>query len=1137
MSRFVHIRTHSAYSLLEGAIPIPSLVERAVAAGMPALGLTDRNNMFGALEFSEKAANAGLQPLIGVTLSIAMEEEAPGRTPPLRKALPSIVLLARDETGYGNLLSLTSSAYLDRDDSADPFIPLPLLADQAEGLIVLTGGPEGPVDVAVGEGNEALARARLDALREIAGDALYVEVQRHLVDAERRVEPDLLELAYEASLPIVATNQVYFREREDFEAHDALRCIAQGRAVADPDRQQLTPEHFFKSSGDMAAAFADLPEALDATIEIARRCAIRPTTCAPILPRFAGTSVEDEATELRAQAQSGLQARLEAHELAPGLERSDYEERLDYELGVIERMEYPGYFLIVADFIKWAKAQGIPVGPGRGSGAGSVVAWALTVTDLDPLRFDLLFERFLNPDRVSMPDFDIDFCPTGRDAVIGYVREKYGADRVAQIITFGTLQARAVVRDVARVLGMPYGQADKLSKMIPHNPAKPVTLAQAIEAEPRLQDERDSEPDVARLLDISLKLEGLYRHASTHAAGVVIGDRPLVDLVPLYRDPRAALPATQFNMKWVEKAGLVKFDFLGLKTLTVISRAVELLRKQGIAIDIDTLPLDDTKTYDMLSRGETTGIFQLESGGMRTAILGMRPDRFEDIIALVALYRPGPMENIPTYNARKHGQEKPDYIDPKMEPFLRETFGVIVYQEQVMQIAQELAGYSLGEADLLRRAMGKKIQSEMAEQRPRFTSGASERGIPKDKAERIFDLLAKFADYGFNKSHAAAYALVAYQTAYLKANYPIAFFAASMTVDAGNTVKLNDFRQEANRVGIDVLPPCVNRSGVDFDVGEGAIHYALGAIRNVGRHAAEHIVEQRGDRPFCDVWDFASRIDPRIVNKRALESMIMAGCFDGLDGNRARLWKGVDLFLETASKTSDDLTGGQGWLLSSEQAPRPLPEAEAWTSIDQLTKEYEALGSFLSGHPIEAYKAMLDRMNVQTLAEFEENTRNGATAGRVAAVVVGKTERRGRNGNRVGIVMLSDKTAQLECVAFSEVLAENRALLEPGTAVLVAMSTEFDNDLLRARMQSIEKLDDRAKNTQQSLKIFVRDGDPIQAVAGRLQPRGGGYVSIVVLMPDRRGEVELKLPGRYAVTPRSAAAIKTIPGVLDVQYA
>ncbi len=648
---FIHLRVHTAYSLLEGAVRIPDLIKRCDQLDMPAVAVTDTGNLFGALEFSEKVSGAGIQPVIGCTLALDLEVE-PNRGG-VRPPDPTIALFAQNETGYLNLMALTSDAYLGTDGTEQPHVSLEALARHADGLIALTGGPNGPVNRLAVSGQKDAARALTLQLAEAFPGRLYVELQRHGTREEGIAEPVLLDTAFDNDLPIVATNEVFFFDEDDYEAHDALLCVADGTYVMQEDRRRLTPEHRFKTAGEMAALFADLPEAIAATVEIARRCAYRPRTIAPILPRFEGLDgVDGEAEELKRQAEDGLRMRLET--LGAFAPEEDYWKRLEYELGIIHNMGFPGYFLIVADFIKWAKDHNIPVGPGRGSGAGSVVAWALTITDLDPLRFGLLFERFLNPERVSMPDFDVDFCQDRRDEVISYVQEKYGRDRVAQIITFGKLQARAVLRDVGRVLQMPYGQVDRLCKLVPNNPANPVTLGQAIEGEPKLQEARRSEEVVDRLIGMSLKLEGLYRHASTHAAGVVIGDRPLHELVPLYRDPRSDMPVTQFNMKWVEPAGLVKFDFLGLKTLTVIERAVELLRNRGVEVDVGALPLDDKLTYDMLSRGDTVGVFQLESSGMRDILRKMKPDRFEDIIALVALYRPGPMDNIPNiWRARR----------------------------------------------------------------------------------------------------------------------------------------------------------------------------------------------------------------------------------------------------------------------------------------------------------------------------------------------------------------------------------------------------------------------------------------------------------------------------------------------------
>ena len=872
------------------------------------------------------------------------------------------------------------------------------------------------------------------------------------------------------------------------------------------------------------------------------RCSYRPRTGKPILPRFStgeGGADVDEAAELRRQAEEGLTARLAAHGPAPGLTEDEYRKRLDFELSVIERMKYPGYFLIVADFIKWAKAHDIPVGPGRGSGAGSLVAYATTITDLDPLRFGLLFERFLNPERVSMPDFDVDFCQERRDEVIRYVQSRYGQDRVAQIITFGSLLARGVLRDVGRVLQMPYGQVDKLTKLVPQNPANPVTLAQALEGEPRLKAAADEEPVVARLLEISQKLEGLYRHASTHAAGIVIGDRPLEELVPLYRDPKSDMPVTQFNMKWVEPAGLVKFDFLGLKTLTVLKTAVDLLKLRDIQIDLSAIPLDDKTTFEMLGRGETVAVFQVESQGMRKALVEMRADRFEDIIALVALYRPGPMANIPVYCARKHGLEQPDYLHPKLEPVLKETQGVIIYQEQVMQAAQILSGYSLGEADLLRRAMGKKIKAEMDAQRVRFVSGAVERGVSQEKSDEIFDLLAKFADYGFNKSHAAAYALVAYQTGYLKANYPVEFLAASMTLDMSNTDKLSEFRREAQRIGIKVEPPSINRSGVAFEVHDGAIHYALAAIKGVGVHAVESIAVARRDGPFKDLTDFARRINPRQVNKRTLESLIAAGALDEIEPDRARATAALDGMLALANRSQDEQAAGQADIFGSGGVVENLrvPSYQPWLAADRLQREYEAIGFFLTGHPLDEYGAVLERLRVQRWTDFAKAVKAGASMGRVAATVLDRQERRTKTGNKMGILALSDQSGHFEAILFQEGLNTYRDLLEPGRAVVLTVQASAEGDEVRARISTVEPLDQAAAKLPTFMRIFMRDDKPMPSIAERLRERGDGEIALVLMIEGGQREVEVKLPGKYKATPQIAGAIKAVPGVVAVELA
>ena len=1144
---FVHLHVHSSYSLLEGALPIGKLAELAKADHQPALALTDTDNMFGALEFSEKLSGAGIQPIVGCALAIDFGDVEHGsRTAQVMPERQRIVLLAAREAGYRSLMRLNSRAFLDIPANEPPRLQLDWLKGETEGVIALTGGLGGPLDAAIVAGQDPLALSRLEVLLGLFGDRLYVELQRHGMPAERQAEAALVQLAYDKGIPLVATNEPYFAAAQDYEAHDALICIAEGRIISDTDRRQLTPQHRFKTRAEMVELFKDLPEAVASTVEIAERSAFRPKTHKPILPRFSvgedGAAV-DEAAELRNQAEGGLTRRLKAHGVAEGHMEQDYRDRLEFELGVIERMKYPGYFLIVADFIKWAKSKDIPVGPGRGSGAGSLVAYSLTITDLDPIRFGLLFERFLNPERVSMPDFDIDFCQDRRDEVIRYVQERYGRDQVAQIITFGTLQARGVLRDVGRVLQMPYGQVDKLCKLVPQNPANPVTLAKAIEDEPKLQAEAENEPVVKRAFAIAKKLEGLNRHASTHAAGIVIGDRSLSELVPLYRDPRSDMPVTQFNMKWVEQGGLVKFDFLGLKTLTVLHKAVELVRRRGIDIDLSAIPLDDTKTYDMLARAEAVGVFQLESAGMRRALLDMQPDRFTDIIALVALYRPGPMANIPTYCARKHGLETPDYIHPKLEAVLKETFGVIVYQEQVMQAAQILAGYSLGDADLLRRAMGKKIRSEMQKQRSVFVKGCTERGIDKSQADAIFDLLERFAEYGFNKSHAAAYALVAYQTAYMKANYPVEFLAATMTLDMNNTDKLSEFRAEAERLGIEVAPPSINRSCVPFEVDGNTIIYALAALKGVGGQAVDSIVEARGDKPFADLADFAQRINPRALNKRVLESLAGAGAFDAFEENRARVFAGADVILRQAQHAHESASVGQNELFGGGDMREPiiLPQVEPWLPPERLQRERDAVGFYLSGHPLDDYAVVLKKMRVQSWADFSQAVKSGITAGRVAATVVSRMERRTRTGSKMGIIELSDPTGTYEAVIFSEGLAEYRDLFEPGSALLLFLSAEVQGDEVRARIQSAEPLDAAAANLHKGLRVFLRDDKPLEAVAKRLEPvartaapNGDGEVSMVLQLADAT-EVEVKLPGRFKVSPQIAGALKAVPGVLQVE--
>ena len=1173
-SEFVHLRVHSAYSLAEGAVRIPELVRLCRDHNMPAVAVTDTANLFGALEFALAAAKGGVQPIIGCQLAVIAEHDKTGDSvtanSPHANPASELVVLVQSEAGYKNLLHLVSQSYATDDPMRRAQVSLDELSGHTEGLIALTGGVAGEIGRLLANGQRDAVEHTLQSLCELFPGRLYMELQRHGLDEEARIETALIDLAYANDLPLVATNEVFFADADMYEAHDALLCISQSAYVSQSDRHRVTPDHRFKSAAEMRALFADLPEAIDNTIVIARRCAFMPAASQPMLPPYATADGMDENSELRNQAEAGLEARLDKHVFAADMDPAaweaaaqPYRDRLKFELQVIENMGYPGYFLIVSDFIKWAKANDIAVGPGRGSGAGSVVAWALTITDLDPLRWGLFFERFLNPERVSMPDFDIDFCQERRDEVIHYVQERYGYDRVAQIITFGKLQARAVVRDVGRVLEMPYGQVDRIAKLVPSNPANPVSLQQALDSEPQLQELRKSDENVAHLLDLALKLEGLYRNSSTHAAGVVIGDRPLEETIPLYRDPRSETLATQFSMKYVELAGLVKFDFLGLKTLDVLQKSVALLANRNVTIDLESLPLDDAATFEMLARGDTTGVFQCESSGVRDVLRKLKPDRFEDIIAVVALYRPGPMDNIPSYINRKHELEKVDYLHEDLEACLSETYGIPIYQEQVMQMAQALAGFTLGGADLLRRAMGKKIKAEMDAQRGAFVSGAKARDVDEDTAIRIFETIAKFAGYGFNKAHAAAYALIAYQTAYLKANYPVEFFAASMTLDMNNTDKLALYQQELERQGIALLPPDINRSDVEFSVENavdaatdsdeavGAVRYALAAIKGVGPAAMAMVVGERQENgPFSGVFDVSGRVDPQALNKRLLEHLVAAGAFDTLDGNRAQVFLGIDRILGHAHTRHAERQSGQFNLLGDSQAggvadaPRFDP-VEDWPQAERLERELDAVGFYLSAHPLDDYANALERLGVPRFDNLEATVAaNGGTMiVMLAGTVLNIQHRTSQRGSRYAFIQLSDASGAYEVTAFSEVLAANREILDGNKPVLLQVAARLEEGQLRLTVQSVRDLDTAAASAPMVIKIWVDEVAPLPSLKSIIDREAsgangnGGRGQISLMIPTPRQEVEVRLDGVYMCTPQVRAAIRAIPGVIDVQEA
>lgn len=1107
-----------------------TIAAQAAKLGFPAIALTDRNGLYGAMPFGDACFAKGVQPIIGTLLAVARPLEIGGEA-----GIDWLVLLAKDDQGYANLLKLVSAAHLDRPVEQDPHVPFEKLAGLKGGLIALTAGAEGALARLLAEGQRDKAEAYLGQLQALFSDRLYVEIIRRHHAIEDAAEEALIELAYARDLPLVATNPAAYADPSFHAAHDAMLCIAHSEYVESAERVSSSADAWLKDSAAMAELFSDLPEALANTAVIARRCAVAAPQRKPILPRLS----EDEDEQLRRDARAGLEARLQGR---PADELQPYLERLEYELEIITGMGFAGYFLIVADFIKWAKANDIPVGPGRGSGAGSVVAWALTITDLDPIALNLLFERFLNPERVSMPDFDIDFCETHRDKVITYVQGKYGRDRVAQIITFGRLKARAVLKDTGRVLQMSYGHVDRLAKLVPNHPTDPWTLERALKEVPELQAEYRSDSDVKRLFDLAMKLEGLPRHSSTHAAGVVIGDRPLDELVPLYRDPRSDMPVTQFDMKYVEAAGLVKFDFLGLKTLSVLKEGQRLLAEQGVEVDFEKLPWDDPAVYELLQRGDAVGIFQLESEGMRRTLAAVRPTSFGDIIALVALYRPGPMDNIGMFGDRKNGRTPIEYPHPLLEGILAETYGIFVYQEQVMQAAQILAGYSLGDADLLRRAMGKKIKSEMDAQRARFVEGcATHNQISAAKANELFDTIDKFAGYGFNKSHAAAYALVAYQTAWLKAHHRAEFYAASMSFDMALTDKLGIFVEDMRRGELECLPPDINASQAFFTVEDGTVRYALGALKGVGEKAMEALVEERErGGPFASLEDFAGRIDPRLLNRRQLESLAGAGAFDRVsNAERAAVFGAAETILAHAASAHDQRTSGQAGLFGSnpaEMAPIRLPRDASWTVAGRMAAEREAFGFYFSAHPVDAARHLLAAYKVRTFADLAEiriaeGERAGAT---MAALAEGVRWRVSARGRRYMVASLSDRSGQFEATVFDD---------EPSNALEAAaragacglLTVELDrragDDLPRVTIKRFQPLEALAKQTRLQMTVRVPDSGKAERLVRELADARGGNGMLRFLVPIASGGEAAILVGRdYALDEELAARIERVTG-------
>ena len=1150
--KFIHLRVHTAYSLSEGAMKVPTLMHKLHEQGVPAVALTDTANMFGGKAFSKFASDEGIKPILGCQFYLRNPDaddvlKSKGRTIEPDK----IILLAMSDEGYANIMHLMKLSYLDNPQPTEkPQLKIFDFEIYNAGIIALTGGVEGQIGRLLLENREAEAEECLQKLHQIFADRLYVEISRIGLEAEQKTEDKFIDLAYKYNIPLVATNEAFFFDVDMYEAHDALVCIAAAEYVANDNRKKFSPNNRLRSEAEMVELFADLPEALENTVNIAKRCNFLSEKVEPLLPIFECPDGLTQDEFIDQEARKGLTGRLERHVYFEGMTEEEkqeidtkYFERLDYELSVIKKMGFPGYFLIVSDFIRWSKGHGVPVGPGRGSGAGSIVAWSLHITDLDPIKLDLLFERFLNPERVNMPDFDVDFCQENRGRTIEYVQNKYGADKVAQIITYGKLQSKAVIRDVARVLQMPYAQADRISKMIPPGvQGKNPTLQEALDQVPELEQMRQEDPQVNKLFDIAMKLEGLYRHSGVHAAGVVIGDRPLDLLVPLYKDPRADMPVTQYDMKFVEETGLIKFDFLGLKTLTVIQRAVDWIKKtQGIELNMEEVALDDKQTYEMLQRGDTTAVFQFESPGMKDVHKQIKPDRFEDLIAIVSLYRPGPMDNIPTYIKRKHGEEEITYLHPSLAPILDETYGIMVYQEQVMKIAQVLGGYTMGGADKLRKVMGKKMRDEIPKQRKMFTEGAIKNGIAEDVAGKIFDQMEKFASYGFNKSHAAAYSLVSYHTAYLKAHYPVEFMCAIMSLDITNVEKLLFYKEEGKKMGYKVLPPDINKSDADFAVEDGNIRYALAAIKSVGAANMKAIEDERKLRgPFKDISDFIHRIDIKQINRRQLEQLIKAGAFDSIEKNRGKLFANLDTIISHIASSTELKNSSQSSLFGVEelQAKVKLAEKPDWPELERLQLEAEAVGFYLSAHPLDSYSRGIERLGVKKCNEVMQGIRTGDTIrAKLAGCVNSFQKRISKNGNKYAFLEISDGSSNFEGLLFSEAMARYEEVIQSGQPLLVSVTIDKQEEEGRPRVMinHVDTLDKAIAEVSNGLEISISDVSAVSGLHKILQQDRNGKNKIYIKPDNDNWDIRIELSGGFALYGDVLSQIRSLPGISMVK--
>ena len=1052
---FNNLKIHSQYSICEGAIKIDDLKDLAKLNKVRSLGLCDTSNLCGALEFSEKISKSGTQPIIGTQINFKF-----GDTTGL---LP---VFALNEIGYKRIIELSSLSFLKNDELSDPHLNFDELLVKENGVALFSGTINGLFGQLFNKGKFSEIKELYSKLVSKYKDKFYIEIQRHGDENEVSFEKFNLTKSKELEISLIATNEVFYLNKEMHEAHDALICIKNKTYVNETNRIKFSDQHYLKSNSEMSELFADLPEALENNYNFPFRCSFRPVSSKPILPNISSEKGGNADEILKEDSLKGLKEKflkvfkIDTKDLELNKKYQDYKDRLDHELEIIIEMKYSSYFLIVSDYIKWAKENDIPVGPGRGSGAGSLVAWCLSITDVDPIKFNLIFERFLNPDRISMPDFDIDFCEEKRDKVFEYLTEKY-KDSVAHIITFGKLKARMVIRDVGRVLGLPYGFVDSISKMIPFDPSRPQNLTECISGEPRLQKLINEDPRVKKLTNLSLKLEGLNRNVATHAAGVVIADKKLTDVVPLYKDVTAnlLLPSTQFDMYSAENAGLIKFDFLGLKTLTVINNTQKLIRKKKPDFNIENIDFDDQKVFELLSSGKTVGLFQIESAGMREALTQMKPNHIEDIIALVALYRPGPMSNIPTYNDCKNGKQTPDYLHPLLEEILKPTYGVIIYQEQVMQIAQKLSGFTAGQADILRRAMGKKKRAELEKQKQSFIAGAVNNGISKDVAAGIFLKIEPFAEYGFNKSHAAAYAIISYQTAFLKNYYPKEFIAASMTMDISNQNKLSEFYEELKRLKVEIIRPDINECFADFKTDGQKFYYALGGIKAVGYEAVSNIVNERlKNGKFKSINDFLDRVNPKDINKLQLEGLVKAGAFDNMNINRQSLFNSIPNFIIKSKNIFENKSANQIDLFgdSEVQENELIINSEDWKFEERLSKEFEAVGFFISDHPLNQYKDIFDDYNVLDYQSFNSNDDLKDT--NIAATLLKVQERKTAKGTAYAVLKLTDLSSVFELFIFSDILESNREILKEGSSIILTLIKSISNDENKSKRINVQKI-------------------------------------------------------------------------------